>query len=1061
MIRRLVSLTLAILLVVGATARAQESASSGIVGVVTDTTQAALPGATVTVTQVGTSAQRVVVTDGEGRFSVPGLRPATYSVKVELAGFAAAEIKELTLRTGETMRPTLILGLENVSEQITVTGQTPLLQTQSASVGQVISEKMIEDLPLNGRGVLSLTALAAGVTPQAFNRGTQFGAAGSSRNQYVTVEGGRDSSTNYAIDGVYVRSLRFNNLSLNPPIDAVQEVALLRNSFSTEYGQGQAVVSIVTKSGTNRFSGSAYEFVRNDKFDSRNYFAITKTPYERNQYGFTAGGPVVRNKLFMFGGYEGLRATQGRTFLATVPNPALLRGDFSGVSTTIVDPLTGLPFPGNQIPTSRFSKFAQVLAPTVPTPNNPGASNYRVVRDFTDDADTATVRADHVLSSSHTLFARYMNYDGRQNNPAVFTVTDLPQKGRNLAVGETWVLSPTLVNELRFGYNYAYHLTSPISLDGRNWVGDIGLRNLAGGIDPLDYGRPAFNLTGFTNNGEGGITQGATENIFSISNATSKTVGAHNLRFGVQAQLRKFEHLTEVPPRGTFAFNGMFSGNAVADFLLGYCSTCTGAFGSSRSTYNSPTIAPFIDDVWNMSRKVTLQLGLRWEYLAPWHEKNDLEGSFDPVSGKIAYHKIPSNLPPQLVPLIVNQNDFYGAGILKKDLNNFGPRVGVAYNMTERTVVRSGFGIYYDNLNLNELQFMRLVPPFYGQFSLTPVRTAPLLVDTLFPNLDQIPQFPAPFSTDPDNRTAYTFQYNANVQRTLGNSYVVEVAYTGSRSYNEHKRFNINQARPGTTPIETRVPYPAFQSAILYSSDGGYARFNGVSFRIEKRYSSGLFFLGNYQLSKSVDNGSGEIEANDTAFAWDLDADKALARYDQRHRSAFSYGYELPFGPSKRWLSGGGPVAYVFGGWQVQGIARFASGFPLTISSTNVCQCGSFIPQRVNFAAGREEDRGQVDNPTPERWFDRTAYVVPALGTQGTAGRNTIRGPGTQRVDFSITKRFPIGAGRRLEFRGEIFNLLNHTNFGNPDTNISNPTAGVITTADDARSMQFGLRLTW
>jgi hypothetical protein len=1059
MVRRLVGLILVVFVALSVPADAQESASSAIVGLVSDATQAALPGATVTVTQAGTGAQRVVVTDSEGRFSVPGLRPATYSVRVELSGFTPAEIKELVLRNGETVRPTLTLGLGNLTEQLTVIGEASLLQTQSASVGQVISERMIETLPLNGRGVLSLTSLSAGVTPQAFNRGTQFGAAGSSRNQYVTVEGGRDSSTNYAIDGVYVRSLRFNNLSLNPPLDAVQEVSLLRNAFSTEYGQGQAVVSIVTKSGTNRFGGSAYEFARNDKFDARNYFAATKTPYERNQYGVTSGGPILRNKVFVFGGFEGLRSTQGRTFLATVPSPTLLSGDFSSLATPVVDPLTGQPFPGNRIPASRFSKFAQILAPTVPAPNNAGASNYRVVRNFVDDSDTGTVRADQVLGPSHTVFQRYMQYDGRQNNPAAFTVTDLPQTGKNLAVGETWVISQDLVNEFRFGYNYAYHLTSPISLDGRNWVGDIGLRNLAGGTDPLDYGRPAFNLTGFSGNGEGGITQGATENIFSISNATTKIIGGHNLRFGVQAQWRKFKHLTEVPPRGTFAFNGQFSGNPVADFLLGYCSTCTGAFGSSRSTYHSPTIAPFIDDVWNVSDRLTLQLGLRWEYLAPWKEEDGLEGAFDPVSGKIGYHRVPANLPPQLVPLVIAQDDFYGAGIMEPDLNNFGPRVGVAYNVDDRTVVRGGFGMYYDNLNLNELQFTRLVPPFYGQFALTPVRTAPVLVDTLFPNLDQIPQFPAPFSLDPANRTAYTLQWNANMQRSLGKSYVVEVAYTGSRSYNEHKRFNINQATPGTTPIETRVPYPAFQSAILYSSDAGWARFHGVSFRLEKRYSSGLFFLANYQLSKTIDNGSGEIDPNDTAFAWDLNADESLSRFDQRHRSAFSYGYELPFGPGRRWLTSG-LAAHVLGGWQVQGVARFASGFPFTITSTNVCQCGNFVPQRVNFAPGREDDKGRLDNPTPAQWFDRTAYVVAPLGTQGTAGRNTVRGPGTQRVDFSITRRVPIGRSR-LEFRAEIFNLLNHANFGNPDGNISNPTVGMITTADDGRSMQFGLRLAW
>jgi hypothetical protein len=570
-----------------------------------------------------------------------------------------------------------------------------------------------------------------------------------------------------------------------------------------------------------------------------------------------------------------------------------------------------------------------------------------------------------------------------------------------------------------------------------------------------------FTMTGFSGNGEGGITQGATENMLSVSNATSWVKGRHNVRFGLQAQFRQFEHLTEVPPRGGFTFNGQYTGNPVADFLLGYCSTCTGAFGSSRSTYHSPTFAPFFDDNWQISSALTLQMGIRWEYLAPWAEENGIEGSFDAASGKIAYHKLPASLPAQLVPLVINQDDFYPAGILKKDLNNWGPRLGLAYNVNDRTVARTGFGVYYDNLNLNELQFSRLVPPYYGQYSLQPTATdLGFNADTLFPDLNNIPQFPAPFSMDPSNRSAYTVQWNANVQRSLGRNYLVEVAYTGSRSYNEHKRYNINQAAPGTTPIATRVPYPAFQSAILYSSDAGWARFNGLSFRAEKRYSDGLFFLGNYQISKSTDNGSGEIEANDTAFATNLDADEGPARYDQRHRAAISGGYELPFGQGKRWLSDGGAAAYVLGDWQVQGIIRLGSGFPYSVTSTNVCQCGSFVPQRVNFAPGREEDAGNIDNPTPDHWFDPTAYVVAAAGTQGTAGRNTVRGPGTQRVDLSLSKRFPIDKAR-VEFRWEVFNLFNHANFGTPDLNISNRTVGTITTADDGRNMQFGLRFVW
>jgi hypothetical protein len=311
---------------------------------------------------------------------------------------------------------------------------------------------------------------------------------------------------------------------------------------------------------------------------------------------------------------------------------------------------------------------------------------------------------------------------------------------------------------------------------------------------------------------------------------------------------------------------------------------------------------------------------------------------------------------------------------------------------------------------------------------------------------------------DPNNRTAYTFQWNANVQRSLMSNYIVEVAYTASRSYNEHKRYNINQAQPGTTPIATRVPYPAFQSAILYSSDAGWARFQGLSVRVEKRYSDGLFFLGNYQVSKNTDNGSGEVEPNDTAYAWDLNADESYSRYDQRHRAALSFGYELPFGAGKTWLSNGGAASYILGGWQVQGIVRLGSGFPFTVTSTNVCQCGSYVPQRVNFVS--PGNVGQLDDPTAARWFDAGAYAVPAAGTQGTAGRNTVRGPGTQQVNLSISKRFPIGRAR-AEFRAEIFNLLNHDNFGNPDANISNATVGTITTADDGRNAQLGFRFAW
>ena len=912
--RWLMSLALVLFVGLPHNGLAQESASSTIIGQVLDTSQSAVPGATVTVADLGTGAQRIAVTDAEGRFSFPGLRASRYSLKVDLQGFQSAEIKELVLRAGEVARPNLTLGLATVAENVTVVSEAPLIQTSSASVGQVINEKMLEEVPIGGRTLLNVTTLAAGVTGRDFQRVTQYGR----RDQFVTVEGGRDSSTNYAIDGVYVRSLRFNNMSLNPPIDSVQEVNVLRNSFSTEYGQGQAVVSMVTKSGTNRFAGSAAEYFRNDALNSKNYFAPTKPNYERNQFGFTGGGPVMRSKLFVFGGYEGVRETQGEVNFANVPDPQWLRGDFSNSTAIIRDPLTGQPFPGNIVPQNRIVPFAAMQLDKVPAPNITGVNNYRVIRDYQDETDTFSLRLDQVLNSNHTLFQRYMDYDSGQILTGAITDQGRPQKGRNLALGHTWVVSPSIVNEIRVGYNYAYHKADNI-IDGedyleRNWVAEIGLHNLQGGITRDYFGRPGATITGFGGVVPGtGVFQGATENVYSISNATSKVAGAHNLRFGFQAQYRKFYQSTPVGPRGGFTFNGRATGatnnpaNATADFLLGYCSGCTGQFGTADSNYTSPTFAPFIDDIWQVNDRLTVQMGLRWEYLAPWREVNDIEASFDAASGKIAFHKVPANLPPALQPLVITQDNFYPAGIVQKDMNNFGPRLGVVYNLNDRTVIRTGFGIYYDNLNLNELQFTRLIPPFAGGYDLSPTGTALVQVQDMFPDLNAISSFPAPFAMNPNNVTAYTKQWNVNLQRTFGRDYVVEIAYTGSRVSNEHKRFNLNQPREGTTPQADRLPYPVFAPRILTSDDTGHARFEGFSVRLDKRYSSGLFFTGSYQISDNKDNGSGEVEANDTAFAWDHDADWAFSRYHRRHRSAVSFGYELPFGEGKRWLGAGGP----------------------------------------------------------------------------------------------------------------------------------------------------------
>jgi hypothetical protein len=1049
---------LALLLV--SIADSQESTVGGIVGEVRDTSGASVAGARISVINSATGSTRDSLSDAEGNFVIPNLPPASYRLRVEKEGFQAAVVDSLELRVGLVLRQAITLTVGAVTEQVNVAAEAPLIQTESGAVTQVIDEKRIVELPLNGRNLVQLAVLSAGVSPRTIQRGTtQYG----ERNLYVTVDGGRDSSTNYVVDGVYVRSLRFNNLSLQPSVETIQEFNILRNSFSAEYGQGQSVVTAVTKSGSNEFHGALFHFLRNDKLDARNFFAAQRPPYRRNQFGGTAGGAILKNRWFVFGGYEGLQTRQGRPFRARVPETAQLAGNLSSFTTPILDPFSGppgarTPFPGNIIPSQRISRFANVLSPTIPAPNVQGANNYLVTKTFSDEWNNVTFRSDQILSSRHTLFQRYIWYDAAQLSPAAFTSTSFPQSAQNLSLGDTFIFSSTVVNDLRLGYNRANHLWQPLSLEGKNWIEMLGLRNLAGGTDPINYGRPGWTIAGYTGQGEVTPTQGAIENIYSISDTVSKVFNKHSIRTGIQAQHRRFFHITEVPPRGNFSFDGKFSGNAIADYLLGTCASCGGALGSSRSNYRSNTLSLFVNDDWRATQRLTINLGLRYEYLGWWREQINQEGSFVPDVGKIGYHKVPDVIPAPLVPLIVNQDDVFPAGIIHPDKNNWGPRVGIAYRLSDRLVIRSGFGTYFDNVNLNELQFTRLVAPFYANRTIVPDLGAPVIADNLFPGLAETTSFPAPFSVSSDNRTPYTMQWNFNVQYNLARDMVIEVAYTGSGSRRLTKRWNQNQAAFGTTPIATRTPYPNFDPAILTSTNDANASFNGISVRLEKRYGNGLYVLGNYQFSKNIDNNSGETEANDTAFRQNKRLDRGRSRYDQRHRSTMSGGWELPFGRGRKYLSDSRAADLVIGGWQVQGIVTLLSGPPFTPTGPSVCDCGSFIPQRVNVL---REDYGRLEERTPNRWFDATAYALPARGFQGNAGRNVLEGPGYQTVDLSFAKIFSLTERVRLQFRGELFNVLNRANFANPDNNIASGSVGVIAAANDGRSIQFGLKLIW
>jgi len=1059
-------------------ARAQESTNSGIVGRVLDSSGAAVPGAKVIAINTGTNAERRVVTNEQGEFSIPSLPPANYRLRIGKEGFATTLVPAFDLLVGTIAREQVNLKIGSVDTTVEVSAQAPILEADSATIDQVFQEKQIVDLPLNGRSVMQLAGLSAGVIQPALTQvqqgatsGNQYG-DGPSRNERIQTGGGRDSSTNYVIDGVYARSLRFNNMSVQPSVDMIQEFNLIQNAASAEYGQGQSDVTMITKSGSNRIHGTAYEFMRNDAFGNAKYYFAgpgVSNPLHQNQFGATTGAPIIKDKIFVFGGYEGYRQSKGMPLYYNVPDPAQLRGDFTHAATCPTDPFTrkAFGFPGPCIvPSAEISQYSKIMTPTIPAPNGSylgGGFNYLDSTTITNNRDTVTFRSDQVLSQKHTLFERYIWYNSTQLTPGL-QAASIPQSGQNISVGDTYVVKPKITNEVRLGWNYANSFFQQVPPGTENYSADMGLQNVQATTNLQERGRPYTPFIGYSTEGEGAITQGAKENYLSINDTVSVTFGRHTIRAGIQLQDRRFIQLTDVTPRGAFAFYGYGTGgpsptNAIADYVIGFCIQCVNQIGGSNGHYTDHVIAPFVVDTWQVNPRLTVNLGLRYEYDSPWHEQNNLEGSFDPASQKISFHVVPTNIPANLAP-IINMTPLYPAGIVSPVRDNFGPRVGFAYRINDKTVVRSGFGLFFDNTNLNELQFSRHVAPYTlnytgqakftaGQFPGATTATAP---------------YPASFSLNPKNRYPYSEQWNLSIQQEFAKNWILELAYTGSASHKLWKRYDQNEPllNPNTGGIigsTPQGPYPNFQTGILTTTNAANASFEALSAKVEKRFSKGLFLLGNIQWAKNIDDGTDDAFGNNTAYSQYFAKDRGLSGYDTRFRSANTVSYELPFGVGKTWLNRSGLTNTLFGGWQVNTIVAFISGFALTPTASGCACLGSYTPYRVNLAPGAINYGNLGKKANAAKWFDKTAFVAPQY--QGLVGRGVIHGPGIANVDFSTLKNFKLGDGFTLQFRGEFFNAINHPNLGAPDLNIQDASAGVISTASDARITQLALKLIW
>ena len=1036
-----------------------------LIGRVTDPSGAVLPKVTVTAVNSATDVSSVAATNEEGYYVIPYLPIGRYAVTAEAAGFTAERRTDLLLQVGQTVRVDFELKLGEVGTKIEVQASLPVVQTETSSVGAVVDSRQILGVPLNGRGLFALLALAPGVQ-RAGSNASIGGAPG-------------NMVTNFTVDGTTNNDVISARLeSAHPSLDTVAEFEVLNVNAPAEFGRGGAQIRLVTRSGTNEFHGSLYEYNRNRHFAARNFFALTRPPYNRNEFGGSLGGPLWvprvysgKNRTFFFFSYEGMRARSPRTNTMAVPTAAQRGGDFSGLGP-IRDPFTQQPFPSGRVPADRLSPVAKALLEYYPLPNLSGTGpagtgfNYSTTLSSKPVLDNWSLRIDHVFDSKNRIFGRYFAYT---NGPDFVAGPNWEKFGngysgvsqRNASLSYTCVMSGRLINEFRFGYVFSDNFRNTGNPD-------LDLSHLIPGLPPITRGAggvPSMDITGLTalteNSGtySGGFFRQWSHQY--IDNLTFVS-GRHILKTGFDMNFSKaYDGLAIRPyPRGNFVFRGTFTANAVADFLLGWPLTAQRSspyFGSTQP--GASVLGYYVQTDSKITPKLTLNIGVRYELNTRWDERDKQFANFDLKTGKIVVPTMDGQIArgaiPRLVetlPIITAEQAGFPSKLIRGDHNNIAPRFGFAYRLTPKTVLRGGYGIYFGTLFGAQVLAASKNPPFV----LTEVvESASGAVPSLsftqaFPRPGSIPANPSFTAFDPDLKNTYTQQWNLTIERQLPADTGLRVTYLGNQILNTWRAYDINQQREfGPGPIQPRRPYQPF-STILYYDSGGKQIAHSLQVGALKRFSHGLLYQVEYQWVRVI----GEDLFGGPQDIRNFRADRADITGMARHAFRANYLYDLPFGSGRRWLAGAGPVlGRILGGWQIGGITSVLSGLPFSVLYTS---------RILGSPSGRADVVGdpRVPNPTIEGWFNPAAFAVPAAFTFGNSGKNILGGPGSVTFDVALYKNIPLTERFNLQFRSESFNLMNKANFGLPANNISVPAAvGRITSAADARIIQFGLRL--
>ncbi len=1067
------ALCLAVLSLGLATSAVAQSVSGTILGTVTDSTGAVVAGAKVTIINEGTGLTRTVVADVNGEYTAPALPTGHYTITSEMTGFKTVALSNVEVGVDQRVRINIKHEVGAMTESVSVTADTPLLQTSSSELGTTVGSAQIEALPLNGRNFVSLTRSIPGVLRGI--PGANIDGAGSlawRASASFSANGQRPRDNNYMLDGVDNNETWLQTVVVFPSVDALDEFKLQTSTYSAEFGRSLGgVVNLQIKSGTNSLRGSGFEFHRNDAFDANNFFnnraGRDKPEFKQNQFGGTIGGPVFKDKTFFFTDYQGHRESLGQTFLSTVPSMAMRGGDFSELSRVIYDPTNGLPFQGNVIPSGRIDTVARnILTQLYPEPNTAGTrqangqtiNNYLINPIKERQDNQFDVKVDHTLSTNNRFFTRYSFQKTHRLQPAslphgdagaTFGAGEGDIKAQSLAFNDTHTLSMNWLNEFRFGWSSIKfnmtpidYLTNPAAAVG---LPGINLNDATSAMTQLTF-QNIRNLG--ANSNQPLITN---QNDFQIFDNVTWVKGKHTVKTGGSLTLRSREILNADTIVGVFNFNNNMTSNCagqtaagcavnsatgfdVASFMLGFVNSKNRTlFDANTYTEKRPEYTLYVQDDYRLSNRLTMNLGLRWDVYPPWTEIDDRQSNFDEATGKFVVASDGA---------VVNGIEVgrYLQTYSKRDL---GPRFGFAYDLggDGKTMIRGGFGVFWNFTPGGTSSSKAQNPPFLQSTTITPSPTAygtnVLLKDGLPPPPGVDPNRPAAGTTrsifDVNFRDAYARQWNINVQRSFFTNYMLEVAYVGSQGRQMLLKGDPNQARPvvGITDANVNRPYAAVSPALRsvgQVKSTGTLDYNALLVKFQRRFANNFSMLNSYTYGKAIDLNSDNDGAVTLTNVYDPQYNRGPADYDITHTFASSVIYEVPWATTK-----------LYGGWQVAGILTARGGLPLTVTSTQGVQ---------STGTGNRPNRicdGRLDNPTIDRWFDTSCFVqtTEITGTYGDSGRGVIRGPGAFNIDASLIKNTRFGR-YTTEFRIEAFNILNHPQFGNPNTTVGNAAYGTI-----------------